>query len=222
MLRLNLATRPFYNDRVVTAGIAVVAILTAVLTAFNIVEIVSLNNRNRELTAQAAAAEARAADLRALAAKTRQAMNQDEVSAVQVEARTANMLIDRRVFSWTDLFNRFEETLPDDVRIVAVSPQVDQQGRMLVAMTVVARSQQSRDEFIERLEETGAFWGTLPRADTVQDDGTLRSTIQGYYNPQGARTAEPASEQQQTEEQAAENANPQNATPGASAPKEPQ
>jgi hypothetical protein len=221
MLRLNLATRPFYNDRVITAGIVVVAVLTALLTAFNIVEIASLNNLNRELVAQAAEAEAKAADLRALAAKTRQAMNQDEVSAVQLEARTANMLIDRRVFSWTDLFNRFEETLPDDVRILAVAPQVDQDGRMLVAMTVVARSQKGRDEFIERLEGTGAFWGTLPRADAVQDDGTLRSTIQGYYDPQGVRTAKPDSEQQQPEE-GTENATPQNATPAASAPKEPQ
>ena len=46
----------------------------------------------------------------------------------QAAAREANQLIDRRAFSWTDLFNRFEETLPADVRIVAVTPQVDTRG----------------------------------------------------------------------------------------------
>ena len=45
-------------------------------------------------------------------------------------------IIEQRAFSWTDLFNRFEETLPADVRIVAVQPQIDKDERMLVAVTV--------------------------------------------------------------------------------------
>jgi hypothetical protein len=213
MLRLNLSTRPFYNERAVTAGLVVIGVLTAALIAFNVVEIISLNNRNNQLAAQVAASESRAAELRGQAQTTRQAMNQDEVSAVQEEARAANLLIDRRVFSWTDLFNHFEETLPDDVRILAVAPQVDRQGRMLVAMTAVARDQASRDAFIDRLEETGAFSGVLPRTDQVQDDGMLQSVIQGYYTqtaqPVSTDSSPPASDPNVP----GGNASPQNATP---------
>jgi hypothetical protein len=213
MLRLNLSSRPFYNDRAVTAGIVVIAVLTAALTAFNVVQIISLNNLNRELAAQVGASESRAAELRGKAQATRQAMNQDEVSIVQEEARAANVLINRRVFSWTDLFNHLEETLPEDVRVLAVAPQVDREGRMLVAMTAVARDQASRDAFIDRLEKTGAFSGVLPRSDQVEDDGTLRSVIQGYYTQtarQGAADSSPPASDSNVSEG---NASPRNSTP---------
>jgi hypothetical protein len=112
---------------------------------------------------------------------------------VQAAAREANRLIDRRAFSWTDLFNRFEATLPGDVRIASVTPQLDQQGRMLVAITVVSRRVEELDGFIEALEKTGAFQEVLSRQEEAQEDGTLRSVIQGYYRPSTA-TVQPASE----------------------------
>lgn len=213
MLRLNLSTRPFYNERLVKVTIAVIVLLTAALTMFNVAQILSLTGRNRELTAQAAASEAKANELRAQAQQVRQAMNRAEVSEVQAEAREANILIDRRVFSWTDLFNRFEETLPAEARILAVSPQVDTQGRMLVAMTVVARRPEDRDLFVDRLEETGAFSKVMARNDEVLEDGTMRSILQGYYmqtpRPPAAVSSPPASESHE----ASSNASPANATP---------
>lgn len=214
MLRLNLSTRPFYNERAVTIGIAIVVALTAALTMFNVAQIMSFNSRNSELVSRAEAAEAQAAEVRAQAQVTRQAVDRNEVSVVHADARTANLLIDRRVFSWTDLFNRFEETLPTDARILAVAPQTDADGRMLVAVTLDARRSEDRDTFIERLEDTGTFAGLLPRSDEVMDDGTLRSVIQGYYvqvsRPPAAVSSPPASDSTE----AAGNASPRNATPG--------
>jgi hypothetical protein len=213
MLRLNLSTRPFYNERVVSVGIAVIAALTAALTMFNVLQSVTLNSRNSELVAQAVAAERRATDLRSQAQATRQAMAREQVDLVQEQAREANLLIDRRVFSWTDLFNRFEETLPPDVRIVAVAPQVDNQGRMLVAINTVSRRQEDRDRFIDQLEATGAFSGVIARTDQTLDDGSLRSVIQGYYahTAQAAVSPSPASDSGG----AGGNASPGNATPTA-------
>ncbi len=183
MLRTNLSTRPFYNDRAIRLAIAIGAVAVGALTAFNAAEILTLNDRNNELVARAAAAEGRARELRDRANATRKTMDQGEVSAVQTAAREANLLIERRAFSWTDLFNRFEETLPADVRIAAVQPQIDDQGRMLVAVSVVSRRVEDLNAFIDQLEQTGAFRGVLSRQDTLEDDEMLRSVIQGYYTP---------------------------------------
>ena len=38
------------------------------------------------------------------------------------------------------------------------------------------------DRFIDALEKTGAFQSVLSRQEEAQEDGTLRSIIQGYYN----------------------------------------
>jgi hypothetical protein len=181
MLRLNLSTRPFYNDRAVKVGVALLVLVAAGLSAFNAAQIASLNARNTELVAIAEAGESKATELRRLAQATRQAMSKEDLEDVQADAREANQLIDRRVFSWTELFNRFEETLPADVRIIAVAPQVDKSGLMLVAITVVARNVENRELFIDRLEGTGAFSQVIARTDSSQDDGTIRSIIQGYY-----------------------------------------
>ena len=106
----------------------------------------------------------------------------------QAAAREANQLIDRRAFSWTDLFNRFEETLPPDVRIAAVQPQVDADGRMLVAVTVVSRRVEDLDEFIEALEETGAFTERAVAAGRRrEEDGTLAVGPPGLLPPRAPR-----------------------------------
>ncbi len=185
MLRTNLSTRPFYNDRVVRVGIAAGVVMVAALTMYNGARILTLNQRNAELGDRVETAEGQARQGRERAAIIRQTLDQGAVAVVQAAAREANLLIERRAFSWTDLFNRFEETLPADVRIAAVQPQLDEEGRMLVAVTVISRRVEDLDTFIERLERTGAFRGVLSRQEVTEDDGMLRSVIQGYYGPEG-------------------------------------
>jgi hypothetical protein len=203
MLRTNLATRPFYNERLVRVGLGLMALAVIGLTLFNIVQIVTLRSRGAAVRTQADAAEREAGRLQAEARRIRQGINREQLAAVQNAAREANQLIDRRAFSWTELFNRFEKTLPADVRIASVTPQVDATGRMLVAVTVVSRRVEDLDEFIEALEKTGAFSQMLWRQEEAQEDGTLRSVIQGYYLAPAATavadaTTPPAAEQAPT------------------------
>lgn len=186
MQPINLSTRPFYNDRLVRLLLLVMTLVVVGLAAFNVVEVLRLTSRDADVRSRAQAAEAEAARLRAQAAGIRQTINREQLSAVQAAAAEANRLIDRRAFSWTDLFNRFEATLPGDVRIASVTPQVDQQGRMLVAVAVVSRRVEDLDGFIEALEKTGAFQEVLSRQEEALEDGTLRSVIQGYYRATAA------------------------------------
>jgi hypothetical protein len=139
MLRTNLATRPFYNDQAVRLAIGVGFAVIAALTLFNMARIVTLNRRNAELVASAEAGESRANALREQARKVRETLDSSDAALIQASAREANLLIERRAFSWTELFNRLEETLPADVRVGAVQPQIDTNGRMLIVATVYSR-----------------------------------------------------------------------------------
>ncbi|MEO8682102.1 MAG: hypothetical protein ABI665_23850 [Vicinamibacterales bacterium] len=183
MLRSNLATRPFYNERGVRLALGVVVVIAIGLTAYNGVEAWRLTSQSAGQRQVAEQNETEARQLRDKARVIRQSLDRVALDAVQASAREANELIDRRAFSWTDLFNRFEATLPGDVRIASVQPQTDNDGRMLVAMSVVARRVEDLDQFIEALEKTGAFSAVLSRQETAEDDGTLKSLIQGYYGP---------------------------------------
>ena len=192
MLRTNLSTRPFYNDRGVRTGLAVLALIAIGLTLFNAIEILRLERAGREARQTVASNNAQARDMRQKAQVIRQSINQAALQAVQASARDANALIDRRAFSWTALLNYFQATLPPDVRIASVAPQVDNDGRMMVSIAVFARRVEDLSEFADALETTGAFSDVLPRQTTVEDDGTLRAAVQGYYAGPAAAGSQPS------------------------------
>jgi Tfp pilus assembly protein PilN len=187
MIETNLSTRPFYNDRGLHLALGLLAVVGIVLVLFNATRIVSLSRRHTELSTRVDAAERRAADLRREAARLQQQLNPQELESVTRAAREANEIIERRTFSWTDLFNRFETTLPPNVRISSVRPKIGQAGDVVVSMTAVGRSVEDIDRFIENLEATRAFANVLSREETVGEDGLIEATLEGAYVP-GAAT----------------------------------
>jgi hypothetical protein len=191
MLRSNLATRPFYNDRGVRAGLVGLAIIGLVLTLFNAIEILRLESAGREARQLVAQNASQAREMRDKARNIRQSINQAQLAVVQTAAREANVLIDRRAFSWTALLNQFQLTLPPDVRITSVSPDIDDQGRMMVDITLFARRVDDLSEFVEALESTGHFTEVLSRTQTVEEDGTWSADLQGYYGVPAEAAAAP-------------------------------
>jgi len=182
MLHTNLSTRPFYNTRAVRVGLIAVAVIAAGLTVFNAAELWRLQSANRELAQTLERNENEARDLRQKARTVDQSIDKSQLSLVGAAAREANSLIDRRAFSWTELLNQFQSTLPPNVRIVSVQPQVDDQGRVLVAIRVLSRRQEDLDIFIEALEQSGVFSDVLSRSDASVEDGSLASALQAYYS----------------------------------------
>lgn len=194
MLHTNLSTRPFYNTRGVRTAIIAIAVVAAGLTVFNAAELWRLQRDNRELGQTVNRNETEARDLRQEARTVQQSIDKSQLALVDAAAREANQLIDRRAFSWTELLNQFQATLPAQVRIVSVQPQIDADGLMLVAITVRSRQQEDLDSFIAALEKTGAFKDVLSRQDSASaEDGTLLSILQAYYGaPDPAAITPPA------------------------------
>jgi hypothetical protein len=182
MLRTNLSTRPFYNQRAVRIFLGIIGALAVGLTLFNAYEILYLRGQNRSAAEMIAQNEAQGREFRAKAAEIRRSIDRTRLDAVSFAAREANSLIDRRTFSWTELLNQFQLTLPPDVRIGGVQLQLDKDGRRLVQISVFSRRIEDLEEFMDALGKTGVFSGVLSRAD-VPEDGALRSELQAYYTP---------------------------------------
>lgn len=183
MLRTNLSTRPFYNERAVRAALAALAVLAVGLTVFNAYEIIRLRAANSEARATISSNDARARSLRDQAQEVRRSIDRTRLAAVQLAAGEANSLIDRRTFSWTELLNQFQATLPADVRIAGVTPQVDSDGRRMVQVSVFSRRIEDLEQFMDALDKTGMFAGVMSRADRPAEGGGLQSEVQAYYAP---------------------------------------
>ncbi len=193
MLRTNLSTRPFYNERLVRLAILALALLAGAFTIFNATRVILLTSTNSDVAQRIDQAERRATELRGDAARIRGQIDRREMQAVATAAREANQLIDRRTFSWTELFNRFEATLPPDARISDVRPKIERDGSMAVSVGVIARRVEDLDRFIENLEATRAFRNVLAREESTTEGGLIRAVLEGQYAPAGAEEAPPAS-----------------------------
>jgi hypothetical protein len=180
MLRTNLATRPFYNERAAHVVIGFAAVVVFAITVLNIIQIASLSRHNTELSSRIGADDAEAERLTAEAARIRRTINKDELELVVNAAQEANVLIDQRTFSWTEFFNQIESTLPPDVMLSSVRPSV-KDGETRVTMGVLGRRAEDIDEFMEKLEATGAFLDVVPAGGDRTEAGLHRVVIQSIY-----------------------------------------
>jgi Tfp pilus assembly protein PilN len=189
VIRTNLATRPFYNERAVRLLLVALAALGLGATAFNVTEIIQLSRRDTQLLARAAGDEAQAADVTKQAARLRASVDPRVLEGASADARQANELIDRRTFSWTELLNRFESTLPDDVRIATMRPKLDLKRGIVLTVVVFARSVDDINLFIDRLEATKAFAQLQKLDERIDEQNQLQATLEGVYTPANARSA---------------------------------
>jgi hypothetical protein len=191
VLRTNLATRPFYNERAVHVALATIAALVLAITALNVVWIVTLSRHNTELSARINAQRAEAERLTSEAARIRRTINKDELALVVNAAQEANALIDQRTFSWTEFFNLIESTLPPDVMLSSVRPSF-KDGITRVTMLVLGRRPEDVDEFMEKLEATGSFEEINAASGDWTDAGLKRVVIESVYVAQPPEEATPA------------------------------
>ena len=180
MLRTNLATRPFYNERAIQLLLALAALLVVILTAFNAIRIFSLSRQNTELSSLVNRDRQEAQRLTRDAQRIRAGINVEELQATADAAGVANALIDQRTFSWTEFFNRIEETLPPDVMLTSVQPSFGREAT-IIQMSVLGRQIEDIDEFMEKLEATGAFHDVLPTQEDTTDEGLHRLMVRSTY-----------------------------------------
>ena len=192
MLRTNLATRPFYNEGLARIALGVVLALGLAALGAGVARLAELARLNGELSARRDAAAGAAADLQARTVEAQRAATPRDRTALLEATREANTLITQRVFSWTDFFNRIETTLPPDVMVTEVRPEIEP-GTVEVAMGVLGRSLDAISRFVTSLETSGAFLGVLNRQVELTEDGMYRAVLRGrYLESASADAIEPA------------------------------
>jgi Tfp pilus assembly protein PilN len=182
VLRTNLSTRPFYNERAVHWALALALVAILALTAFNVTCVLALSQQQSVLATAAEHDEAQARALQSDAASLRASIDQKALEHVVKAAEEANDIIDARTFSWTELLNHIERTLPVGVMLTSVSPHVDK-GRVNIQLVVLGRSVEAVDDFIDKMEATRAFSEMSPTNERINEQNLYEVTIVGLYRP---------------------------------------
>jgi len=180
MLKGNLATRPFYNERGVNVLLVIAAVAGLGLTAFNTTRIMTYSDERGQRAAAADTFTEEADRIQSATERQRQAVDQTTLAALGADTFEANQLIGQRLFSWTVFFGLVEKTLPLDTRLVAVAPRLDR-NELFMDMIVNAKRPDDLAAFIEALQGTGAFYDVLATEQQRNDDGTYDATLTGGY-----------------------------------------
>src|SRR5262249_43265771 len=105
VLRTNLSTRPFYNERIIHLLIVLAGVIILGISLFNVVKVIDLSRQNTDLSRRISRDRDEGDRRKREAAQIRKGIDPKELGVVAAAAHEANTLIDQRTFSWTQFFN---------------------------------------------------------------------------------------------------------------------
>ena len=180
MLKLNLATRPFYNERVIDSVLLLLGIVALVLMVAGGRTVFQLSNTYTDVVRMAELSETQDGTVTQEMLALNQSVSEDELEALRLSAAEANRLIDQRVFSWTELFNIIEQTLPNRVMLTGLRP-IRNSGSMTLTIGVIGERITDIEQFIEDLEATGSVGNVLARQEQRTEDGMYSAQLIGEF-----------------------------------------
>lgn len=154
---INLASRPFvdYRGFLLTAGI--LGLVALGFTVFLLVAGISTWRETSTTQGRLRALENRSAQLAAEQRELETEMRAPGTFEQLEQVHFVNQLIQRKAFSWTQLFFDLQERLPAQVRVLALSPSLREDGKVLVEMRLGAASQGALIECLQSLEQGQKF-----------------------------------------------------------------
>jgi hypothetical protein len=191
-LDLNLASRPFRNNTLPWAALAVLATALVAFTWWNATNWLAVDERLEARKAVLADVKNRfdRCDLRDRKAEA--ALKKSDVSYLRVQADRANAVIARKALSWTRLFNIMEKVQPYEVRMTRISPMFASADnkeipRGAVPVSVKGYSQEIRAflEFERSLLFDPHFDRVEPEASSVDKSGEVEFQLSFLYYPAG-------------------------------------
>jgi type IV pilus assembly protein PilN len=188
---LNLASKPFFNNRKYYAVSLLLGLVFVGLSAANLLLYLAHRSQsqrlNRELADQTAEAGRLEQQQQEIWARLQRPETEDFLNLVDY----LNPLIARRTFSWTRFLNQLENLVPHQVQIVAITPRIVE-SEITVEIFCNARSGADYIEFISRLEADPDFY----RVNLMTEDVSKSPSFVGKnYGLQVKYRAQPPREQ---------------------------
>jgi len=188
-IHLNLAAKPYRDYRPYIAVMAIGWLLVALMALNNLdtwyryqhdtkttrEEIASLQHQTELEQGKLQAAEQR--------------LHSVNVPLMTAQTQYVNSVLAERAFSWSELLDRLERVVPDDVRLLSISPSFNKNGLVHLSLACVGKTGQSMVSVIDRLNADPHFARPFPSAET--NTGTAYEFgISVDYRPSIARSVE--------------------------------
>lgn len=165
----NLASRPFINTRPVVLVIVTAVLVGVVMLLLNLRLFFSTSGTTEALGQRVADLEVQRAVLESDIRDDLEALQAVEWRRLEADVQAANLVLKAHAFSWGRLLTNLEATLPYAVRLVRVSPRVEDDRTVRLALQGIAQSREAMLEFMAHLLESPAFERVEPSGETLPE-----------------------------------------------------
>lgn len=184
----NLSREPFPNLRPLQSSIVLLSVLALAATVVSVLDVIAARKTEEGLTARLQPLEQRRREL----ARDVAALD-DELAAVKwerlsTEAGALNQVLATRKLVWTDLLANLERIVPWDVRLVTISPAIDQEGDVLLSLVGISTGRQGWLTLLGRLFADKYFSDPIPLSEQAPGATNAlgyRFQVKAHYWPEG-------------------------------------
>ena len=187
-IHLNLASRPYEDKRLFIMTVVGISIIIAALLFTNIDTYLRYRVQTQTTRASIAALDAQTEQERHRAEVVKQQISRIDVGALAKQTAFINTQLAQRAFSWSELLDRLENVLADDVRVTSIGPSFRPDGLVGLNMIVEAKTSDGLVEMLKRFNRDPHFANAFPSNEAVMPGGGYRITLSVDYKPASVKT----------------------------------
>jgi Tfp pilus assembly protein PilN len=172
-VEINLAGRPFRNDGPALTALIVLVLGALVFTGYNGYTYFTADSRLEQLDQQLADHQRKMQEFQQEAERLREELKKVDMTTLEPQAAFVNGVLRERNFSWTRLFNAFEDVLPWNVQLVSVRPSFNQ-GDVNIQIDAIAQNHEAYLGLQTVLHQSDVFDKVVPGGYETEQGGSQR------------------------------------------------
>lgn len=189
-IHLNLASRPYRDYRPVYAVVVVVSLLIAFLMLNNIDTYYRYVRDTQTTYQRIADLDRQAENERSRAQQADAQLRGINLAALDQDTKFVNARLAERAFSWSELLDRLEHVLPDEVRIRMIAPSFAKTGLVHLELACDAKTSNGMLETVSRFMRDPHFANAFPRTEAQSAANAYMFVVGVDYKPSIPRPVE--------------------------------
>ncbi len=188
MRRPNLASAPFLNTRPVWVLGGALLVTAVALTVISVSEFLLKREEEEGLRQRLTVLQQRREVVAQAVGELNRTLAVVPWKQLQGDTAALGQIAGKRSWAWTTMLADVERVLPWDVRLVSISPSVDDKGRVRLALVGVAAGRDSWLKLLTRLFNDPSFAEPVPaleEAPSATNPGGYRFQLAVRYLPGG-------------------------------------
>jgi Tfp pilus assembly protein PilN len=170
-LHLNLASRPYRDYRPVYAVVVVSSILIAFMMLNNVDTYYRYIRETKATRGKIADLDRQAETEQRQTQQVNERLRSFNVKVLSEQTQFVNARLAERAFSWSELLDRLEHVVPNDVRLESIQPTFGKDGFVHLTVRALGKTSESMVHTLDRFNHDAHFARAFPSSEDRMDNG---------------------------------------------------